>query len=86
MSQFSLSGKFGVKFGVETSPGLSSFRAVTQQFHNTQPCEAASQMREEVRKSNTRCEECKSAVTAQPIVKTEQNAGLAAFIHTSCAT
>ena len=29
-----------------------------------------------------RCEECKSAVTAQTIVKTEQKAGLAAFIHT----
>ena len=30
MSRFSLSGKFGVKFGFETSPGLSSFRPVSQ--------------------------------------------------------
>ena len=64
---------------VESSPGLSSFRAVSQ--HTTVRSSVAERV---LKRSRTlrRCEECKSAVTAQTIVKTEQKAGLAAFIHT----
>ena len=43
MSQFRLSGKFGVKFGVETSQGFSSFRPVSQ--HTTVQSSVANAMR-----------------------------------------